>query len=392
MADPPDGDFLAGGREDEPDDDRRAAGEPPWWTAPAVRSAALVAAGLVLVVLVTQAGLLSAGDDRASSPDGVTPGARGRLVALVDGRLVIAKGDDWVEGPELPDRLGRADALVPVTMPSGRSLLVGAAGRDLVRVDPREDGDSVPIARAVTVIGSTGRLGTVVVEQPGGAVVEVDVRTGDTVDSRPFPGFDPSTGWRPVALAVVGTGRSLLLSRPVSGGEELALAAAARSANVGSQPILRVLGVVPLLVGLTADAVLALGRGCPGPECQALVLTVTRDEAISRPVSAPPGWSFRARPAGRSQQGLLVVGRRDGSATGLARVVAGGASALLVGDSAGVEPRRGLVDDLDGTVFMVVNPELGPDAVRAWRPGAPARLETVHPAPPSGGALVCACG
>jgi len=77
--------------------------------------------------------------------------------------------------------------------------------------------------------------------------------------------------------------------------------------------------------------------------------------------------------------------------------VAGGDSALLVGGSAGVDLSAGLVDDLDGTTYLVVDGLAGAEAgrrtLRAWQPGNPARLQTVPGAAPAPGSqLVCVCG
>lgn len=385
VPDPTD-DVLGGGPDDAFDGD---ADRPP--LPGALRVVGLAVVVVAAIVALTQSGLLSAGDGRPS-PDRPTPGPGGRLVALADGHLVVADGDGWTDGPELPEGLGSAADLVPVILPSGRSLLLGVVHRTLFRVDPREDGEVREIGRAAGVVGSTGRLGTVVVERLGGDIVEVDVQTGATAEARPFPGYDPAAGWRPEGLAVVGTGRSLLVSRAAPGGEQLGLAAAARPALLGTQPALRLLPTVPRLLGLSPDAILAAGEGCPGPTCQVLALTVTRDEVLSRPVAPPADWDFLLRGTGRSQQGLLPVRGSDGSTIALARSVAGGASALLVGDSAGVVLGAGLVDDLDGTVFMLVATTAGSPSVWAWRPGSPARLERVRDAPPSGAELACACG
>ena len=192
-----DGDVLAGGRGDEPDHrrgdgqrgDGPAAGR-PWWTLPAARSAALVAAGLVLVLLVTQSDLLSADHQ----PDASGAGAGGRLVVLVDGHLAVAVEQGWSDGPEVPDNLGSAADLAAVVLPSGRSLLVGAAAGTLFSVDPAGEEDWTAIGRASRVLGPTGALGTVIVERPGGQVVEVDARTGRAVQADPFPGYDPRAG------------------------------------------------------------------------------------------------------------------------------------------------------------------------------------------------------
>ena len=395
-----DGDVLAGGRGDEPDH-RRSGGQQgdgpaagrPWWTLPAARSAALVAAGLVLVLLVTQSDLLSADHQ----PDASGAGAGGRLVVLVDGHLAVAVEQGWSDGPEVPDDLGSAADLAAVVMPSGRSLLVGAAAGTLFRVDPAGEEDWTAIGRASRVLGPTGTLGTVIVERPGGQVVEVDASTGRAVQADPFPGYDPAQGWRAASLVAVGTGRSLLVRRRLGDGLELGLAATERAINGGAQRPFAVIGAVPRLLGVSPDAVLGATQNCPGPQCRVLVVTITRDRAFQREVQPPDHWRFAAVRSGRSAQGLLALQGADGGPDALARAVAGGDSALLVGGSAGVDLSAGLVDDLDGTTYLVVDGAAGAEAgrrtLRAWQPGSPARLQTVPgPAPAPGSQLVCVCG
>jgi hypothetical protein len=345
---------------------------------------ALAAVGLVVVLVVTQGELLSAGHPDASGG----PDAGGRLVALVDGHLAVAVADGWSDGPEVPEALGSAADLVAVTMLSGRSLLVGAAAGTLFRVDPAGDEDWTEIGRASRVVGSTGALGTVLVERPGGDLVEVDARTGSTVRADPFPGYLPTQGWRPASLIAVGTGRSLLARRRLGDGLELGLAATERAIAGGARPPFAVIGAVPRLLGVSPDAVLAATQNCPGPRCRVLVVTITPDTAMQREVMPPDGWRFAATRSGRSTQGLLTLQATGGGPDALARAVAGGDSALLVGGSAGVDLSAGLVDDLDGTTYLVVD-----GVVRAWRPGSPTRLQPVWAAaPPEGAQLVCACG
>lgn len=357
---------------------------------PRVRAVALVGGGLALVLLLTQGDLLSAGP-RA----GGGAGAGSRLVALVDGRLTVAVGKDWSDGPEVPDGVDAAD-LVPVTMPSGRSLLVGAADGTLFRVDPAGEEEWVGIGGAAKVVGPTGALGTALVQRPGGEVVEIDVRTGDTVREDPYPGYQPSQGWRPAGLVAVGTGRSLLVRRRLGVGLELGLAASERAVVGGGQQPFVVVGAVPRLLGVSPDAVLGATLGCPGPRCGVLVLTITPDTARQRQVRPPEGWRFAAVRSGRSAQGLLALRAGGGSPDALGRAVAGGDSALLVAGSPGVDLAAGLVDDLDGTTYLVVAPPgrgAGRRVVRAWEPGSPAALQPVPgPVPPEGAQLVCACG
>jgi hypothetical protein len=398
-ADPAGGDVLAGGRDDEGQPrsaDRRDAADDrgPWWARPGVRYTALVAAALVALLVVTQSGLLSA----ETPPDAAGgAGAGGRLVVLDDGHLAVAVGDDWSDGPSVPDGVDSATDLVGVVMPSGRSLLVGAAEGTLFHVDPAGDDDPTEIGRATRVVGATDSLGSVVVERAGGDVAEVDARTGRTVSTDPFPGFEPSQGWRAVGLLAVGTGRSLLARRRLGDGLELGLAATERAVEGGAQLPFAVVGAVPRLLGVSPDAVLGATQSCPGPHCRVLVVTITRDDARQRSVEPPAGWHFAAARAGRSAQGLLVLERIGGGPRALARAVAGGDSALLVGGSTGVDLATGLVDDLDGRTHLVVTGRgaAGEErrALLTWVPGSPSRLVPGRgPVPPEGTQLVCACG
>jgi len=111
-------------------------------------------------------------------------------------------------------------------------------------------------------------------------------------------------------------------------------------------------------------------------------------------VAPPPDRAFAGTAlAGGSVSNLLVVDH-EGGRPELARVVAGGAATLLVRGSAGVDPAAGLVDDLDGTAYLVVREDRGSDGmVRAWAPGRPALARSARaPAVPPGAGLVCGCG
>jgi hypothetical protein len=187
------------------------------------------------------------------------------------------------------------------------------------------------------------------------------------------------------------------MSRATGGhtGVELALALPARQVELGTGPRVRSLGTVPRLLAITDDWVVAVGSGCPGDGCRLRVVSVTRDDVLVREVAAPEGWSFLAAATpGRSRQGLSPVRRRgDEGPVALARVVAGGETALLVQGTEGVDLDAGLVDDLDGSVRMVVRAQAG-ERVWAWAPGSPARV-TPAGVPgdlPEAARLVCVCG
>jgi hypothetical protein len=200
-----------------------------------------------------------------------------------------------------------------------------------------------------------------------------------------------------LGLLGVVSGGSLLAGRRLGDGLELGLAATERAIVGGAQLPFAVIGALPRLLGVSPDAVLGATQNCPGPQCRVLVVTITRDDARQRSVEPPAGWHFAATRAGRSAQGLLVLQRRGGGPRSLARAVAGGDSALLVGGSTGVDLATGLVDDLDGSTHLVVTGRgAGGQERRAlltWVPGSPSRLVPAPGAvPPEGSQLVCACG
>ena len=118
-----------------PGDDGRTGQRPPGrgrlW-----RPAALVVAGLVALVAL-RSGLLSAPGDGAGEP-APQRSAGGLLVLRSEGRLMVEGGDEWSEGPELPSRLAPRATLVPVVGSTGRSVLVGVAGRTLFSIDPSD--------------------------------------------------------------------------------------------------------------------------------------------------------------------------------------------------------------------------------------------------------------
>lgn len=397
--------MSTGGRPDVlgsvPGDD--GTGERPPGRGRLWRLAAVLTAGL-LALLALRSGLLSAPGGGQDEP-ATQRSAGGLLVLRSDGRLLVEDGDDWSDGPELPRRLSDRGSLVPVISSTGRSVLVGVAGRTLFNIDPADPEDTAtPLGRARSVVSGSGRLGGVLVERGDGRVVEVDAATGAVRDPAPFPGQPTGPGWRAVGLlSVPGAARSLLLASPAtSTGDaatqndlvDLVLAAPARPVELGTQPEVRPVATVPRVLALGSDSVVA--PGCPG-DCgrQAVqVVTVTRDDVLVREVAPPPDRAFTGTAlAGGSVSNLLVVGGA-GAGPALARVVAGGASTLLVRGSQGVDPAAGLVDDLDGTAYLVVRPDQGSaGAVRAWAPGRPAVARSARaPEVPADAVLVCGCG
>jgi hypothetical protein len=359
----------------------------------------VLAVGLVL--LAVRGGLLSAGPDDTSGA-GPRRSAGGLLVLRSEGRLLVEAAGEWADGPELPDGIGRRPVLVPVLGSAGRSVLVGVADGTLFRVDPgAADDPPTPLGRGRSVVAGSGRLGGVLVQRADGRVVELDAATGAVRDPAPFPGQPTGGGWRPLGLLTVpGAARSLLLARDGTGstggqsGTELALAAPTRPVQLGTQPPVRTLATVRRVLAVGVDSVLAEGSGCPGESCQVLVVAVTRDDVLLREVAPPPGSTVAGTTLpGGSTSNLLVVHPPRGRPA-LARAVAGGAATLPVGGSSGVDPSAGLVDDLDGTAYLVTREQrTGDGEVRAWSPGRPARVHPAHAPPvPPAAVLVCGCG
>ena len=362
--------------------------------------AALITGGLALFALASS-GLLSAdppGPDGSDAP-APTGAPRARLVAQVDDHLVLAGQDDWSQGPRLPrGSMLSGEGIVPVLTTSGRTRLVATHRGLLLRVDPSGEEDWVPIGRAQRVVAASRRLGRVLVMR-GGGVVEVEVATGAVTDAAPYPGLDSSAGWTAEALYPVSGIRTLLLSRATAGAteQELALAWPARQVEAGAGPALRMVGTVRRLLAVTDDWLLTPGDGCPGPGCRLLVINVTRDDVLLRELGAPDGWTFTVdQLAGRSRQGLVAVRRLEGpDRESLARVAAGGETALLVAGTDGLDRGAGLVDDLDGSVRMVTEASPGaPERVREWSPYRPGRAVLVGRAGdlPETAELVCVCG
>ena len=389
-------DVLGTGSEPADDGGQRRSG-----SARRLRLAAVGVLVVAVVVLAVRGGLLSAGhDDTTGAGSQRSPG--GLLVLRSEGRLLVEAGDGWADGPELPDGFGGRSALVPVLGSAGRSVLVGVVDGTLFRVDPAAaDDPPTPLGRGRSVVAGSGRLGGVLVQRADGRVVEVDAATGAVRDAAPFPGQPTGGGWRPLGLLTVpGAARSLLLARGGTGsagarsGVELVLAAPTRPVQLGTQPPVRTVATVPRVLAVGTDSVLAEGSGCPGASCRVLVVAVTRDDVLLREVAPPPGSTVAGTTLpGGSASNLLVV-RPSRGRSALARAVAGGAATLPVRGSAGVDPTAGLVDDLDGTAYLVTRGEVtGDGVVRAWSPGRPSRVRPAQapPAPPSA-VLVCGCG
>jgi hypothetical protein len=357
-----------------------------------------VLAVLAAVVVLSRSGLLSAGSPpdrgRAGGSGGSEAAEVNRLVARVGDRLVRPEDADPGEGARLPEGFRRGARLVPVVTGDGSSVLLGVHEGLLFRVAPTRQGRWQPIGRARAVVAAGAVSGRVLVLRTGG-VAEVEVATGRVANPEPFPGFDEAAGWRPVGVvAAVGT-RSLLVSRrPVSGGagQELALAWPARRVEAGTNPPLQLLGTGHRLLGIAGEWVLTAGDACPGTGCQVRIVSVTRDDVLTRDVAPPPGWAFLLE-GGR--ESLVPVSRAGGpSRPALARLVAGGDNALLVQGSHGVDLPAGLAGSLDGSVRMVTRTGASAERVRVWSPDQPARARPLGAAGalPDDARLVCVCG
>jgi hypothetical protein len=127
-----------------------------------------------------------------------------------------------------------------------------------------------------------------------------------------------------------------------------------------------------------------------------VIVSFDRDHFAVREVRSPLGWSFTRQ----SLEGLLhgdlvpvVPEEQPGRPTAaLARLAAGGASALLVDGTEGVVQQAGLVAR-DGDVFFV---RLGLDGIRRavrWTPAAASQVSALAGLPPlpDGAVLVCVC-
>ena len=263
-----------------PGGDDEGSGERPPGRGRLWRLAAVVAAGLV-ALLALRSGLLSAPGGGPGEP-APPRSAGGLLVLRSEGRLLVEAGDEWSEGPELPRGVAERASLVPVLSSTGRSVLVGVAGRTLFSIDPADPEDTpTPLGRARSVVSGSGRLGGALVERGDGRVVEVDAATGAVRDPAPFPGQPSGPGWRAVGLlSVPGASRSLLMAAAgtatgdaatATDAVDLVLAAPARSVELGTQPEVRPVATVPRVLALGPDSVLAEAPGCSGDTCPSQV-------------------------------------------------------------------------------------------------------------------------
>jgi hypothetical protein len=387
------------------------AGSPP----SRLRRAGLVVGAVLVVVVLSRSGLLSSA---APAPPGPTPSPSGssttpgtvtgpRLVARVGDLLIMDARGPARAGSRLPTGLPADAPLIPV-LPGGTEVaaaaaalpgpVVGVQDGSLFRADPaRARWRDLAPADAVLAAGYSAARAVV---ERGGALQEVEVSTGGTTDADPFPGYQPRRWTARGLLGGAGVG-ALVMTRPgPNGSTRYALAYPRLLIESGQREPVRELGSHGALLSLADDWVLTLGPGCPGASCRLDVVSVTRDNALSRFVAPPTGWTFVLGPAaGRTHEALVPVHRLGDADTAddvaLARLVPGGDNALLVQGTDRVLLGAGLVDGAGGSVYLLRDPGGGaePRAV-IWDPNAPNIAVPLRPATsfPAGARLVCVCG
>ena len=283
----------------------------------------------------------------------------------------------------------------------GRVLLLTVHDGRLLRAGPGTPRviDLGAVTRIVDASRRPGQLFVQTAADEGGRVVTVDAESGQVVDRAPFPDDEARRrGYQPIGLLSQFGVDGLVLQRPTDGGgEDLAVTWATAEVKAGRRPGFQPIGRQGDLLGLTDDWLLLLKGSCPGPACTLVIVSFDRDRFAVREVRPPPGWSFTRQSLEGLLHGDLVpvvpeelqVGRPSAA---LARLAAGGASALLVAGTEGVVQQAGLVAR-DGDVFFV---SLGLDGIRRavrWTPAAASQVSAVSGLPPlpDGAVLVCVC-
>jgi hypothetical protein len=292
--------------------------------------------------------------------------------------------------------------LVHVPRGDGTGPLVGVDQTVLFRASPVRGRAVTIIGRALRVLAAAPEPNRVLVLEPFGGprngprLVELDARTGEVTDDRPFPGYDPGGPWRPAELVSSPEASALLLTRPAEGARlDLALAWDRLSVRSEHAPRLVRIGSTDRLLGVAGTRILTGERrqACLEHGCPITVLTVTHDAVLTRAVQPPPGWAYGATMArGDDGDPLVVVAKvGDPSRLALARLVAGGRRGLLVGGTQGM---LGSVAPVGGAQGSVVFALPRPEGVRlgVWLPGSrSAALLLDLPALEQGAQLVCAC-
>ena len=150
-------------------------------------------------------------------------------------------------------------------------------------------------------------------------------------------------------------------------------------------------------MGLTDDRLLLLEGSCPVRACTLAVVSFEPSHVGIREVQAPRGWTFAPTSATWPVRGELVpvvpLGSPiGGSSAALARVAAGGDSAVLVAGTDRYEPQAGVVER-DGDVFFVSRGISGTRRVLVWAPATAGQVSALGAMPPlpAGARLVCVC-
>ena len=350
--------------------------------------------------LLWRSGLLSGGTTPAERPDAVAPAnaTSPRLVVVDGGRLVRYDGRGGVRAGGLPPGLA-SDAPLLTVDDTGQPVVMGVVGGRLFRADPQSAAPAVDVGPAAAVVDRSPdgtdvfvRLGP----EGGGRLVTVDARSGIVVDRDPFPGYDGTGGWEPRGAVATYGATGMLLSRPAADAEELVVAWSRKDIASGRTPLRVPIVTRGRLLGVSSDWVLVQRGPCPGAGCLLEIVTVVSPYGVSsRDVEPPRGWHFTPGPVGgRSHDALVPVVAGRGDVTALARLVPGGANALLVRGSEGVVLPAGVVDEADGSVYFAVDAG-GRRQALGWHPGQPG--DAVVPvgagtALPPTARLVCVCG
>lgn len=371
----------------------------PSWVRRVALVAALVGAAAVLVPRLF--GADPTPPDRSSQPSTAGPQPSPYVVMRVGQQIVRYDAFGVAPGPALPAGTADEPRVHVVSDADGTARFFTVADGRLLRVEP--GGDRVSDLGAVTrIVDATTRPGQLFVQtaaDEGARVVTVDADSGQVVDRAPFPDDDArARGYQPIGILSQFGAEGLVLQRQSErGGEDLAVTWASAEVAAGRRPGFQPIGRQGDLLGLTEDWLLLLKGTCPGPACTLVIVSFDRDRFAVREVRPPLGWSFTRRSLAGLVHGDLVpvvpdeleVGR---PAAALARLAAGGASALLVPGTEGVVQQAGLVER-DGDVFFV---SLGIDGIRRalrWTPAAASQVSAFPALPPlpDGATLVCVC-
>ena len=381
----------AGGPDGE---DEEPTGIPPW------AKAALGLLGVVLAAFVlSQSGLLSAEgepprrpgpvDRNTLSPPSVVPAVQPALVVREGERLVRLDGEVRAPGSIVPEDL---DDLQVVPLANGRDALFGVAGDRLVRVNPYQAAGLRGIGTAERVVGAAAAPGRLLVVR-GDAVLELQAGDGRVTDRRPFWAAGRLTGERPVGVVQTEGARALVLMESRAAEPRLSLAWERGEVLARERPQTQVVPAGGVVAAISDEWILRTVPRCTGPPCPLTITSVLDRAVTTREVLPPEGWAFAPEVMAGVGHDLLV-GVRAGDRQAMARIVSGGAFAVLVGDSERADLEAGAVAGADGAVYFVVR-EAGEQvgALRVWAPRNPA---TALPVPgtaevPAAARLVCAC-